>query len=664
MYFEQRIHQPAMILRKIALLLIPGLVVLAISAQAQLPLRGTVWTATASISNEVHTQLAFRLDTVLVTTESNLSPIETMLYELTGDTLRIQKVDGQSPCGATETGLYKLTYKNNGETFSLLPIRDECSERRRILGQIPKFTRKRLNPNQPPRNWPYLDPQQDSIAGISLYQAYDLLKGRPSVPVVVGIMDSGVDLTHEDLHDVIWVNNKEIADNQTDDDKNGYTDDVNGWNFMGAKDGTTYESDQPEATQIYILFREKYDKANPEKLSPVEKRQYNTYQLAKKQFLQRYKAIQPRQLAFADTAQFWNVANQIRSKLPDTTTNPTAIRHIDFGTDSVANAVRTILADAYIPQYGSFRNYLVLVRKNWPRFRQIMGNEADIAYNLTFNPRQAVGDDPADPNERYYGSPRMLIGQSQELALHGSHVAGIIGAKRNNGRGIDGVADHVQIMPVSVVPSGGDERDKDVANGIRYAVENGAKVINMSFGKRLSPYKEQVDAAIQFAEDHDVLIVHAAGNNGENYDSIPAYPTARYENGQIAKNVLVVGNSTWRLNEDLPSRSSNYGIQTVDLFAPGTAILSTLPRNQYASLSGTSMASPMTAGVAALLRSYFPKLTAIQVKEILIKSSYRPNFIVRKPGRSIQKMPFSELSRAGGILNARNAVKMAMEMTK
>lgn len=663
-YFEEPIHQPVMHLRNVALLLLPGLIVLTLNAQAQLPLRGSVWSGTVRMPREVHAQLAFRLDTLVVTTESNSAPVETLLYELTGDTLRLQKLNGQSSCGITETALYQLIYRNNGELFSLAPIRDNCSERRRILEQVAQFTRKRTNPNQPPRNWPYLDPQRDSIAGISLYQAYDLLKGRPSVPVIVGIMDSGVDLTHEDLRDVAWVNPREIADNDTDDDKNGYTDDVNGWNFMGAKDGTTYQTDQPEATQVYILFRDTFEKADPEKLSPVEKRQYNTYQLAKKQFLQRYRAVLPRQLAFADTAQFWKTAYQIRSQLPDSVTTPTAIRRINFGTDSVANAVRTILADAYIPQYGSFRTYLSLVRQNWPRFRQIMGSEADIAYNLSYNPRAAVGDDPTNPNERYYGSPRMLIGQSQELALHGSHVAGIIGAKRNNGRGIDGVADHVRIMPVSVVPSGGDERDKDVANGIRYAVENGAKVINMSFGKRLSPFKEQVDAAIRFAEEHDVLIVHAAGNNGENYDSIPAYPSARYENGQVAQNVLVVGNSTWRLSEDLPSRSSNYGRQTVDLFAPGTAILSTLPRNQYASLSGTSMASPMTAGVAALLRSYFPKLTAVQVKEILMKSSYQPALTVRKPGRSAQKVPFSELSRSGGLLNARDAVKMAMDLVK
>lgn len=332
-----------------------------------------------------------------------------------------------------------------------------------------------------------------------------------------------------------------------------------------------------------------------------------------------------------------------------------------MGTDSVALAVKGILAEAYLTQYGSFGFYLTLVRKNWDRFRQIMGSEATIAFNPDYNPRTLVGDNPVNPNERYYGSPRMLIGQSQQLAVHGSHVAGIIAAKRNNGKGVDGVADNVQIMPVSVVPANGDERDKDVANGIRYAVENGAKVINMSFGKRLSPFKEQVDAAIRFAEEHDVLIVHAAGNNGENYDSIPAYPSARYENGKVAKNVLVVGNSTWRMNNGLPSRSSNYGTQTVDLFAPGTDILSTLPNDKYASFSGTSMAAPMTAGVAALLRSYFPKLTAVQVKEILIKSSYKPDLNVRKPGRTEQQILFKNLSRSGGLLNAYEAVKWAID---
>ncbi|GAB2555387.1 S8 family peptidase [Spirosoma aerophilum] len=631
------------------------------AAQAQLPIRNTRWKGVVLAPDEVPVTLLFRNDTLSVTPDNETTPLETMRYQQVNDTLALQKMSGQSPCGLSQVGLYRLVYLNNGEGLSLQFIRDDCPERQQAFASKAPFVRQRPTLSQPPHNWPYLDPALDSVAGISLYKAYELLKGKPSVPVIVGVLDSGVDITHEDLRDVIWKNPKETPDNQTDDDKNGYTDDVNGWNFMGAKDGTTYEYDQPEITQTYVLLKDKYDAANPAKLSPSEKRQYETYQKAKAQFLKRYQASQPKRIAFADTARFWQIANQISAKLPDAQTSATAIREVETGTDSVALAVKGILAEAYVTQYGPFKFYLTLIRKNWERFRQIMGSEATIAFNPDYNPRATVGDNPANPTERYYGSPRMLIGQSQQLAVHGSHVAGIIAAKRNNGKGIDGVADNVLIMPVSVVPSNGDERDKDVANGIRYAVENGAKVINMSFGKRLSPFKEQVDAAIRFAEERDVLIVHAAGNNGENYDSLPAYPSARYENGKVAKNVLVVGNSTWRVNTGLPSRSSNYGTQTVDLFAPGTDILSTLPHDQYASFSGTSMAAPMTAGVAALLRSYFPKLTAVQIKDILMKSSYKPDLQVRKPGRADQSVPFKNLSRSGGLLNAYEAVKMLSE---
>lgn len=516
----------------------------------------------------------------------------------------------------------------------------------------------------PPRNWSHLDPATDSVAGISLYRAYELLKNRPSVPVTVGVLDSGVDLTHEDLFDVAWINEKEIASNQTDDDKNGYTDDRNGWNFMGAKDGTTYEYDQPEITQTYLLLRSKYDKADRATLTPAEQRQYDTYQAARKLYLPRYQTSRAKLLAFADTVRFWEVARQLSKQLPDSSTSASAIRQIGLADDSTAIAVRNVLAEAYNSQYGSFSRYLQLVRQNWTRFQRIVGGDALIAYNPDYNARQAVGDNPADPTERYYGSPVMRLDGSEQLAVHGTHVAGIIGAKRGNGLGIDGIADNVRIIPVSIVPANGDERDKDVANGIRYAVENGAQVINMSFGKRLSPFKEQIDAAIRFAEERDVLIVHAAGNNGENYDSLPSYPSARYANGQVAQNVLTVGNSTWRLNEGLPSRSSNYGPQTVDLFAPGTEILSTIPNGRYASFSGTSMAAPCVAGVAALLRSYFPKLTAVQVKDILLKSSYKPDLQVRRPGRSGQSVPFRNLSRSGGIVNAYEAVKLAKSLNR
>lgn len=641
-------------------ILLGSLWILPSLAKAQLSLRNTRWQGAVRVNGERRVWLTFGRDTLRVSSETDKEPLETMQFGQTGDTLLLRRINGQLSCDTSGVGRFRLVYANNGEAFSLQPIGDDCPERQVLFGSKTPFVRMRLA-SLPPRNWPYLDPAADSVAGISLYRAYNLLKGRTSVPVVVGVLDSGVDLAHEDLRDVAWTNPSEIGGNALDDDKNGYVDDLNGWNFMGAKDGTTYEYDQPEITQTYLLLQPRYDTTSRDRLSPTQRRQYDTYQAAKKLFLPRYRASQMKRLIFADTTRFWRVASRIARQLPDTATSAQSIRAVGFPDDSIAAAVRNVLADAYLPQYGSFDRYLRLVRLNWPRFRQIVGGEALIAYNPDYNPRWFVGDDPANPDERYYGSPTMNLDHSEQLAVHGSHVAGIIGAKRGNGRGTDGVADNVRIMPVSVVPANGDERDKDVANGIRYAVENGAKVINLSFGKRLSPFKEQVDAAIRFAGARDVLIVRAAGNNGENIDSAMHYPSARYENGDTARHVLTVGNSTWRISADLVSRSSNYGVQTVDLFAPGTDILSTVPNNGYASFSGTSMAAPMTAGVAALLRAYFPKLTAVQVKEILLKSSYKPNVMIREPGRSAQLVPFGSLSRSGGLLNAYQAVKMAME---
>ncbi|GAB3746437.1 S8 family serine peptidase [Spirosoma pomorum] len=512
-------------------------------------------------------------------------------------------------------------------------------------------------------DWSYLDPKTDLIAGISLYKAYELLKGKPSKPVVVGVLDSGVDPTHEDLKNVLWVNPKEVAGNQTDDDKNGYIDDVNGWNFMGGPGGYTYEFGQPEITQTYLNLRAKYDSLSPDQVKPADQRQYDTYQRAKKQFLQRYQAGQAKRTIFTDTSRFWNIARQLQQQLPDSATTQQAIRSVTLPDDTLATTVRDLLAGAYFPQYGSFSAYLAILRLNWNRFRFAVNSDADIAFNPAYNPQASVGDNPADPTERFYGSPTLQVPKGSDLAVHGSHVAGIIGAQRNNGVGIDGIADNVRIMSVAVVPANGDERDKDVANGIRYAVDNGAKVINMSFGKRLSPFKERVDAAIRFAEDRDVLIVIAAGNNGQTTDTLPTYPSARYANGQIARNVLVVGNSTPFLNEKLVSRSSNYGMQTVDLFAPGTDILSTIPGNRYARFSGTSMAAPCATGVAALLRSYFPSLTAVQIRTILMNSSYKPALLVNKPGRISQQISFTTLSRSGGLLNAYEAVKLAQRQS-
>lgn len=430
-----------------------------------------------------------------------------------------------------------------------------------------------------PRNWFQLDPTADSIAGISLEKAYELLKGRKSKPIIVAVIDNGVDIEHEDLKNVVWTNTKEIAGNGIDDDHNGYIDDIHGWNFRGAKDGTTVENEQLEATRIYSMWKNKYDNADVKRLSRSEKKEFDIYTKAKKEYLEKLKEI----------------------------TNPTDLK---------------------------------------------------FAYNLNYNSSELIGDNPANPNERNYGSPFMKL--TPNLS-HGTHVAGIIAAQRNNQKGIDGIADNVLIMPILATTATGDERDKDVANAIRYAVNNGAKVINLSFSKRFSPYKKVVDEAIQYAEKRNVLIVHAAGNDGEDIDIADNYhyPVAIYENGKRATNFITVGWNRSKFDYRLAHPYSDYGAKNVDIFAPGSDIFSTVPDNSYDFKSASSMATPMVSGVAALLLSYFPTLTIAQVKDIILKSSFKPETMVNRPGTKTE-VPFRSLSVSGGIVNAYNAVKLAI----
>jgi cell wall-associated protease len=512
--------------------------------------------------------------------------------------------------------------------------------------------------------WSYKDPATDSVPGIALNKAYQLLQGRKSVPVVVGVVDSGIDIAHEDLRDVIWVNPNEKADNNADDDKNGYVDDLNGWNFMGAKDGTTYEADLGEVEQIMALWEPKYASADRAKLTPAQQKQYDIYQKAKARAGQSGARFEYWRYVMQSQTRFESGMDQVLLALKDKPFTEESISGADVGKDSAAVGARSVAGELFpaLKGLGTFGQLFERLKLVYPRLKPLIDGEVDKhdrEVAAAKDSRKAVGDNPDDPTERYYGSPRLIIGASEELAMHGSHVAGIIGAKRGNGVGVDGVADNVRLMMIGVVPSGGDERDKDVANGIRYAVDNGAKVINMSFGKRFSPYKEAVDTAIQYAESKDVLLVHAAGNEAENVDSTMKYPTPKYDDGTVAKNYITVGNTTRRMDKTLVASSSNYGSRTVDLFAPGTDIDNTTPHNAYQSLTGTSMAAPCVAGVAAMLRSYFPKLTAVQVKDILMKSVYKPDVQVRVPGTN-RTAPFNSLSVSGGILNAEQAVKLAL----
>jgi subtilisin family serine protease len=291
-----------------------------------------------------------------------------------------------------------------------------------------------------------------------------------------------------------------------------------------------------------------------------------------------------------------------------------------------------------------------------PDAREAYEGLRDYGLNLDFRPREdIVGDDLANGTEQGYGNPDVHATDPH----HGTHVAGIIGALRGNGIGIDGIAANVRIMALRAVPDG-DERDKDVANAIRYAVDNGAHIINMSFGKGFSPRKGLVDDAVRYADDHGVLMVHAAGNDGEDIDQGDNFPTAVYDDGSRARNWIEVGAASWQV-DSLAATFSNFGQNSVDVFSPGVDILSTVPGSEYDREDGTSMAAPVVSGVAALLMGYFPSLDASDVRSIILESSVnRQNDVVARPGDGA-RIPFGRLSVTGGVVNAYEAVKAALE---
>ena len=515
-------------------------------------------------------------------------------------------------------------------------------------------------------------------ADIKADQAWDITLGSPDV--IVAVVDTGIDLTHPDLVSNIYTNPKEIAGNGIDDDQNGYIDDVWRWNFLSDKQGHTVTRLQRDVTQIYKLWKDKYEKADRAKLKPDEKEEYDIYQKAKKEWEKKYQFVLAYKLVMNDSAHFFSTLKDFADHTSHERMPRVTLVSYDPGADQFKQAVKKVLQGGFFPQNDSI-NLDDMVR-NLPALWRGFNNYAQdflFDYDLDYEPLKIIGDDPSNPYEKKYGSPYLI--KTPKITFdfdHDTHIAGIIGAKRNNGIGIDGIADNVKIMMVKAM-TGGDERDKDIANAIRYAVDNGAKVINMSWGKEFSSHKKVVDEAVQYAEAHDVLLVHAAGNDGNDCDTADFYPITKFRNGESAKNMLQVGCSTTNLDSHLPAWYSNYGKNTVDLFAPGDGSYGPFHDNQYGYAGGTSNAAPFVVGVAALLKSYFPELTMIQIKNIILETAYRPNIKVIRPHfvnpafppaqRQLLMnqevlVPFSSLSKTGGILDAEAAVKKAIEMTK
>lgn len=521
-----------------------------------------------------------------------------------------------------------------------------------------------------PNDWFLRDPEQDKVQGVSAERVYStLLKDKPSRTVVVAVIDSGVDIEHEDLEGVIWVNEDEIPGNGIDDDKNGYIDDVYGWNFIGGKEGNV-DADTYEVTREYVRLKDKYENFDEKKLNKKNRDEYEYWKRVKTKFerdskfsadqLQQYQQqLEMYSNAFV-TIKFCDSVLTKRLGAPVSKSSLASITSendtVNFAKQTLSRILESIDGDIQVNEFlEELGYYLDQLQEGVDHYRVAV----EYGYNLEFDSRTIVGDDPNNLYEKGYGNNDV----EGPDARHGTHVAGIIAANRKNDIGIKGIADNVRIMSVRAVPNG-DERDKDVANAIIYAVDNGAHIINMSFGKSFSPQKEAVDKAIKYAESKGVLLVHAAGNDGKNLDSEYNYPTRKLDKSNEAKAWIEVGASSWGTDEDFVGSFSNYGKKSVTLFAPGVEIYSTTPDNTYESLQGTSMASPATAGVAAIVMSYFPELTATQVRDILVQSTRKFDGLkVQKP-KSSEQVPFSELSVSGGLVNAYEAVKLAMNLSQ
>lgn len=479
------------------------------------------------------------------------------------------------------------------------------------------------------KRWSHLDLEKDSIPGMSVDKAYtELLKNKKPVKVIVAVVDSGVDINQEDLKSVIWTNKKEIPNNGKDDDKNGYVDDVHGWNFLGNSNN--------ENLELTRLLKKGDDGSETYKKALAD---YN----AKLQEANEYKE---------NVDVLLNADKKVREFLKKDNYTISELKDMPSVKFELYNAKRIMLS--YSSQKGdSFHEDL-------KSYQDYVYDQLDYNLNKDFNPRKLVGDNPDDINNKKYGN-NIVYSKDRKDSLHGTHVAGIIAQVRNNNMGGDGVADNVQIMPVRAVPNG-DEYDKDIALAIRYAVDNGAKVINGSFGKDFSPHAQWVYDAIKYAASKDVLIVHAAGNDSKNIDTEPNFPTDDVDGKEIADNVLTVGALNYEYGEKIVASFSNYGKRNVDVFAPGVKIYATVPGNKYKYLQGTSMASPNAAGVATLIREYYPNLKAAQVKQIIMQSGTPLNLDVVVDDKKI-KIPFTETCVSGKIVNAYNALKMAEEMS-
>ncbi|NHF60470.1 S8 family serine peptidase [Flavobacteriaceae bacterium TP-CH-4] len=505
------------------------------------------------------------------------------------------------------------------------------------------------------KTWHLKDIGRDTIPGIGLERVYkELLANRKGEEVVVAVLDTKIDVNHEDIKDQLWVNTDEIPGNGIDDDRNGYTDDINGWNFLGNAKGADVVKQSAESTRIVKKYAPLYESRDREDIPESEKEAYRLYQKAK-QIYETDVAETKQTLKYLDSA----VVVFTRAK--DTVANLlSANSYTTTEVDSLAKAYPTLESDlGFLSQMMGYD----ISESDYDESIALFTDWMSTLYSLEYDERSVLGDNPDVLTDVPYGN-NILINNDLYFQ-HSTPVSGLMAATRNNGIGVDGISNSIKIMPVVMVAEG-DENDKEVALAIRYAVDNGADIINMSWGKYLSLHADWVRDAFKYAEDNDVLLVSGSGNDGKNTDIEINYPNDNLNGVEFVDNFIMAGGHGYALDSTLIASFSNYGKNSVDIFAPAVKVYAPDIDNTYKFTRGTSFASPLTAGVAALVKSYYPNLSAAQLKQIIMESGTPINIDVRifKEDDTVEMLPFSELSKTGKILNAHSAMLLAEKVSQ
>lgn len=497
-------------------------------------------------------------------------------------------------------------------------------------------------------HWQHKDIITDTIPGISLDKAYnEILNYRIGDTVIVAVIDTGMDINHNEIKDFIWVNTDEIPNNGLDDDKNGYIDDVNGWNFLTDRKNENIVYENWEVVRILRKYKGYFkDTIN---LDLKDRQHFEEYKRAKRSYelgLQRLEE----DIKYVDKfASDQEKAKEVLKKyFPNENYTIDDIYKIDPKGDEV-------LKEHLMNRITSL--YYTMDDKWIADYREDNKIIKDYKLNLDYEGRENMVD--AD-YKSFYGNND--VRGDLKVESHGTNVASIIASNRNNKSKLKGITNMVKIMPIRVVPQG-DEYDNDVANGIRYAVDNGAKVINMSFGKEFSMNKKIVTKAIEYAKKKDVLLITASGNDNMNVDRNDYFPNDIENNKEISDCYINVGANTYHIDSKILASFSNYGKNNVDVFAPGDDIYVASPNNEYETNGGTSFAAPIVSGLAALIWSYYPKLKASELKKIILNSGnlYQVNIMLDDQKNTIS---FAELSKSGKIVNAYNALLLAEKISK